>query len=81
MPFTLISFLLNFDKKLILTFVDCMSHCVKRTLSVRVQESNVSKAVKSLVTLSTLLLCFLIVVYHAIEVQVRPHLLTYLLTY
>jgi len=34
------------------------------------QESGVSKAVKSLVTLSTILLCCLIVTYHAIEVQV-----------
>ena len=39
------------------------------------QESKVSKAVKSLVTLSTLCLCSLIVIYHAIEVQVhRSHL-------
>ena len=35
------------------------------------QESSVSKAVKSVVTLSTILLCCLIVIYHAIEVQVR----------
>ena len=41
-----------------------MSDCLCR------QESKVSKAVKSVVTLSTLLLCCLIVIYHAIEVQV-----------
>jgi len=48
---------------------DCLCLCV--------QESNVSKAVKSMVTMSTLLLCGLIVIYHAIEVQVRrPYMFT-----
>ena len=40
-----------------------------------------SKSVKSLVTLSTLLLCCLIVIYHAIEVQVQTITLTCQLTH
>ena len=39
-------------------------------VGVYIQESSISKAVKSLVTLSTVVLCSLIVIYHAIEVQV-----------
>ena len=52
--------------------------CYYNTL-ICVQESNVSKAVKTIVTLSTLILCSLIVIYHAIEVQVRAYILAHML--